>query len=260
MNSIKCPQCGLTNWVNAPSCKRCSNILSPSPPLMGNTADHNHSENVWTATQGSYVQPSLKSGMALASMILGIIGFAGGCFGGVIMAPIGLTLGIIALVRANRRPFEYGGKGFAIAGTVLNSLAFVILPIILAIAIPNLLAARRAANEGTAISSIRTIAGAQDTYRAIKHSPACADLPTLAANELIDHALASGQKSGYRFEVIPSHAYDECEIRATPTSASVGTRSFYFSDGVIHAASKNGSPADASDPSLDENGPFARSR
>lgn len=174
-------------------------------------------------------------------MVLGIIG----CF---LTSPIGLILGIISLNRASKRPFEYGGKGFAIAGVVLNAIGILILPIIAAIAIPNLMAARRAANEGSAISTIRILAGAEETYRATAGKGRCGDLKTLHSSNLIDPATANGQKSGYSFMVINLPTLNgDCAITATPLSTSHGTRSFYYSteDNLIRAAAKNGQAADS---------------
>src|SRR5436853_4182371 len=78
-----------------------------------------------------------------------------------------------------------------------------IIGIIAAIAIPNLLASRRAANEGSAQSSLRTVFSSQATYQATAGNGAfAADLATLNGQNLIDSVLSSGTKSGYTFAVV----------------------------------------------------------
>ena len=116
------------------------------------------------------------------------------------------------------------------------------------------MAARRSANEASAISTIRTLSSAEETYRATAGSGRCGDLKALQASSLIDPVMASGQKSGYRFMVVNLPTLNgDCAIKATPMSKSMGTRSFYFSteDGVIRAAAKNGLFADENDLPLD---------
>ena len=82
-----------------------------------------------------------------------------------------------------------------------------IIGIIAAIAIPNLLASRRAANEGSAQSSLRTIHSAQATYQATVGSGNFGALTAAGAaygdgstnlfgQALIDGNLAGGVKSG----------------------------------------------------------------
>ena len=65
-------------------------------------------------------------------------------------------------------------------------IVVVIIGIIAAIAIPNLLAARRSANEGSAISSLRTVHGAQVTYASTYGSGNFGTLASLNTNGLIN--------------------------------------------------------------------------
>jgi type IV pilus assembly protein PilA len=99
-------------------------------------------------------------------------------------------------------------KGFSLIELLI---VVAIILIIAAIAIPNLLRARIAANESSAVASIRTINTAQISYNsayptvgfaglsALSGSCTGSTLPTSAAACLIDSQLASGSKSGYTF-------------------------------------------------------------
>lgn len=76
-----------------------------------------------------------------------------------------------------------------------------IIGIIAAIAIPNLLASRRAANEGSAQSSLRTIYSCQITYQSSTGLGNFGDISDLRGDFLTDEVLGSGTKSGYNFTV-----------------------------------------------------------
>lgn len=120
-----------------------------------------------------------------------------------------------------------------------------IIGIIAAIAIPNLLASRRAANEASAQSSMRTISTAQATYQATTGLGDYGDLAALGTSTITDQVLASGTKSGYLFAATPTAPSVRPALfyaTAVPTITSgipqTGTRRFGVSeDGVLHGDS-----------------------
>ena len=117
-----------------------------------------------------------------------------------------------------------------------------IIGIIAAIAIPNLLASRRAANEGSAQQSLRTIHSAQSTYQATKGNGAYStDLASLYGQNMIDTVLNTGSKSGYEFGIVeatgtgPTAVFGaKCYPSTTTGVAMTGTRRFGVTeDGVM---------------------------
>ena len=115
-----------------------------------------------------------------------------------------------------------------------------IIGIIAAIAIPNLLASKRAANEGSAQSSIRTIHSSEATYKSTAGNGNYGDLPALATENLIDSVLGSTHKSGYDFAATPDNTGNPTIFYATANPSNVaavtrtGNRSFCIAeDGVL---------------------------
>jgi type II secretory pathway pseudopilin PulG len=164
-----------------------------------------------------YTPPAnLKTGAALASMILGIVGFftLGGFFIGSI---VGLILGISALRKSRKMPGEYGGGGFAIAGIVLNAgflvLGTAYIALVAMIAVPNLLAARRSANMASAKQTLRIINSAQAVYQSgIGEGNYAASLSDLGGSEgLLDSTVVNARTT-------PKSGYLLGEMKATPAT------------------------------------------
>ncbi len=124
-----------------------------------------------------------------------------------------------------------------------------IIGIIAAIAIPNLLASRRAANEGSALASMRVIFSSEATYQATAGGGAYGTLANLGTVGLIDNVLrnatiAANAKSGYVFAAAPVvvaglPAFDASCIASVHTTTSAitgtGTRAFYTNEtGVMY--------------------------
>jgi prepilin-type N-terminal cleavage/methylation domain-containing protein len=164
-----------------------------------------------------------------------------------------------------------GSPGFSLIELLI---VVAIILVISAIAIPNLLRSRMAANQASAVGALRTLTTAEITYAITYNNgyssylgylgpPAGSQVPVGTAAGLIDSVLAGNAttsqstmstKSGYNFIYTPgatdgSGRIDTYQILATPVTVGTTGTDFYYTDtsGVIRqnstaVAGSNDSP------------------
>jgi type IV pilus assembly protein PilA len=247
--------------------------LKQCPNCRGNLADYvsvcpycgvNVAVAPAGARQPAWSGPQENSGKATASLVCGILFF----FWPAAVAAV--ILGHLALSEIKKSAGRLAGHGMAIAGLVLGYIGLAFIPFILiiaAIAIPNLLRSRMAANEASAVGTLRTYNMAMVSYATL--CPAAgypASFENLGPGEpgpdkcahadLVQQPLAVQVpvQAGYHFFYTAQADSDgrisRYVISADPvTPGSTGLRHFFTDEsGVIRFSMRGG--ADASSPPL----------
>ena len=139
-----------------------------------------------------------------------------------------------------------------------------IIGIISAIAIPNLLSSKRAANEASALATLRIISSGQATYQATIGAGLYGDLAALRTSNIVDETVGAATiagpgtpKTGYLFSAANiagtgAPAFDALSQPAVHTSASLlfgtGSRSFFVNEtGVVYFNTTDTAPTCTAD-------------
>ena len=130
-------------------------------------------------------------------------------------------------------------------------LVVAIVGIISAIAVPNLVSSKRAANEASALAALRIISSAEATYQTTTGAGSYGDLAALSNLSLVDSTVGAATiagpgtpKTGYLFSAaniagVGAPAFDAKAQPSVHTSVSLlgatGSRSFYVNElGVVY--------------------------
>ncbi len=197
-----------------------------------------------TVAAATSVGPPKTSTKAILSLVSGLVIFA------FPFSIVAIVLGHLSLSEIRKSAGRLTGQGLAVAGLVLGYAGIAFIPIVLiiaAIAIPNLLRARIAANESSAVFSIRSINSAQVGYAA-SHPEKGFTCSMSDLTGLIDSRLASGQKNGYNFELYGCTSETEggtnsrYQVLARPLSPNqTGIREFCSDESAVVKADPHGS-------------------
>jgi prepilin-type processing-associated H-X9-DG protein len=136
-----CSKCGTENVDGSNVCRGCGSVLTIEGP-------------------GAEAVAAKTSGLAIASLVLGILSFCS-CL---LTAPISFILGIIALVKISKSNGRLKGTGFAVAGIVIPVVAIPIISIMMAILMPALSSARDAARQAVCASNLKQLSIAATMY------------------------------------------------------------------------------------------------
>jgi type IV pilus assembly protein PilA len=298
-----CFKCGASMPEDATVCPQCATPVqaapTPPPPPQQPTTPGPAATSAWLNAPGApaqstpqyppqgqpyqQYQPPKTDGGAIASMVLGIASFVL-CLSFLAGIPA-IILGHISRSKIRKNMGRLQGDGMALTGLILGYISLLFIPIIAAIAIPNLLRARVSANEAAAAATVRSINTAQITYSTQYPDHGYApDLATLGPgpsgscstgtaqsgcllNNIVGASrCTAGQwcaKTGYKFTVSAvcdsAGVCSNYVVTATPqVSGSTGRKSFCStSDSVVRTSDRGTLDAPATADECAEWPPFS---
>ena len=107
---------------------------SPDPNAPGGWAPEQPVSTpspVWQPPPPPFSVQQSSQGLSIASMVLGLVSFAGGVCLGPIPGLIALILGLVSLSQIKKDPARYGGKPLAIIGVITGAVSLVLFGVLM---------------------------------------------------------------------------------------------------------------------------------
>jgi len=147
-------------------------------------------------------------------------------------------------------PKRFSDQGFSLVELLIVVL---IIGIIAQMAIPHLMQSKLAANESSAITTVRSVLNAETLYVTTVGSGKYATMGGLVSGMLVDTVVGSSTKDGYVFAISLGAADASFSIDARPTGYSnSGIRSFFSDETAVIRYTTADSAATASSSPLGE--------
>jgi len=128
-------------------------------------------------------------------------------------------------------PKRFSDQGFSLVELLIVVL---IIGIIAQMAIPHLMQSKLAANEASAITTVRSVLNAETLYVTTLGSGRYASMGSLVSGMLVDTVVGSSTKDGYVFAISLGAADASFVIDARPTGYSnSGIRSFFSDETAV---------------------------
>jgi type IV pilus assembly protein PilA len=125
-----------------------------------------------------------------------------------------------------------------------------VIGIIAALAVPNLIQSKKAANEASAIASVRNLITAEITYASTVGNGNFGSLGELSGENFVDELLGSGQKDGYLFDLSANAALGFSIVANPAAPGTTGERAFYGDETGVIRFTTDGTVPDSASPAL----------
>jgi len=203
---VKCPHCKEKVDVSAltpgtqSACPNCQGVfVTPDIPIAAPVIQPD-------AQPRSAGPPPKTSGLAIASLVLSILGFLTAFIGvGIILTVIALIFGISAMKQIKARPKEQGGYGLALAGAIIGGISTFIffLSILATIAIPSFVKYRERANDASTIEQDSSLGYSESLSDLLSYSVSNPD------DTDVTFIFGTFNSSRYSFTTSPSSSGDQ---------------------------------------------------